>query len=1264
MSTINLSIDSINTLLQRANFTFATNLHKEFVDLQYNSNVDFKAVNNNDTDYLYHLITTLQYRTTKNIIDDVTVKLFLDLEREIALTNATIVIDPNFITLTPTTIVSPPSTAYIFNQSIGPQTADFWISGNGRLDGTLIVNGISSLNGGSTSLTRPLNDSTLNLATTAFVQNALNASAITFSNGFTNNAGVVQLGNAPLIQNTALNLNGFTFGFSGDIMVNGLKLGRGNGSLSSNTAFGNQALVMNNNSSGLENTAIGQFALTANTSGRKNTGIGAQALSTNTVGEFNTGVGDYALISQTTASYNTAVGSSSLYSTTIGGTNTAIGTQAGYFTTTGIGNVFLGYSAGYNETGSNKLYIANSSTSTPLLQGDFSAATLIINGIVSITGNLNANTSVYTPLLSNIATQDNAKIQLAGAGLYLSRNIGDANPIVIINNEHASSTGKLLDVRNQNTTSFSVSHGGLINIGTFATGVAGTDTIVVNHGGQLGTIAALSLTTTGTGGAATLTGSVLNIPNYAGGVTSVFTRTGAIVAVSGDYNTSQVTESGSLYFTNARAIASTLTGYVSGSGTLTASDTILSAIQKLNGNIAASVTGVASVFGRSGTVVATSGDYNTLQVTENTNLYFTNARATASTLTGYTSGAGVVSSTDTILSAVQKLNGNIAALVTGVSSFNTRTGAVTLTTADVNAINATTLGTIGTGVWQGTAIADTYISSSANWNTTYTNRITSLTTTGNSGAATLASNVLNIPNYTLVGLGGISSISLVTPGVLYTTPVTWSVASGAATATLSLITQSANGILAGPTTGSAAAPTFRALVSADIPSNVALAGSPTTTTQATADNTTKIATTAFVQSVISSNAVYLSSSVFAGAGTAGSPYTIATAGVTNAMLANSTISGVSLGGTLAALSQGTGITSFSYTGASTATVAINQGFAPTWTGVHNFNQTINVTPADSVLLINPTAAALNAQQFSPGLNLGGFGWATTGSTSQASNFRIYNSISQGTGSPTGSLTIDYSVNGGAYSNKYSFTSSGAITQVFGSLAASQADALFIRNTTASTVGTPVQRAGSIRWQGAAWNTTTPANNNHYGYIDFRPVSGATPSAALWFSTNITGSIVDQMSINSAGNLTLTGGLVGVTSGSNASASIVGEIITSSVAVGSAVTLTTATAANVTSISLTAGDWDVTGVVAYNPGVTTTTTYFQGGISTTTATIGALGTYFTNTFAIATNTTDAAEVCPTVQINVSGTTTVYLVTQAAFAVSTLKAYGFIRARRIR
>jgi hypothetical protein len=49
---------------------------------------------------------------------------------------------------------------------------------------------------------------------------------------------------------------------------------------------------------------------------------------------------------------------------------------------TGNGNIFIGYNAGSYETGSNKLYIANSNTSKPLIYGDFGAAFpfVVING--------------------------------------------------------------------------------------------------------------------------------------------------------------------------------------------------------------------------------------------------------------------------------------------------------------------------------------------------------------------------------------------------------------------------------------------------------------------------------------------------------------------------------------------------------------------------------------------------------------------------------------------------------------------------------------------------------------------------------------------------------------------------------------------------------------------------------------------------------------------------------------------------------------------
>ena len=46
----------------------------------------------------------------------------------------------------------------------------------------------------------------------------------------------------------------------------------------------------------------------------------------------------------------------------------------------------------------------------------------------------------------------------------------------------------------------------------------------------------------------------------------------------------------------------------------------------------------------------------------------------------------------------------------------------------------------------------------ANWDNAYSNRITSLTTSGSSGAATLTSNTLNIPQYTAAGLGAVTSV--------------------------------------------------------------------------------------------------------------------------------------------------------------------------------------------------------------------------------------------------------------------------------------------------------------------------------------------------------------------------------------------------------------------------------------------------------------------------------------------------------------------------
>jgi hypothetical protein len=92
---------------------------------------------------------------------------------------------------------------------------------------------------------------------------------------------------------------------------------------------------------------------------------------------------------------------------------------------------------------------------------------------------------------------------------------------------------------------------------TIGSGLTLTSGVLSSTGG--GT--SLSLTTIGTSGAATYNSGtgVLNIPIYsagAGAVSSVFGRTGAVVATTGDYNTDLVTEgSTNLYYSNARARA-------------------------------------------------------------------------------------------------------------------------------------------------------------------------------------------------------------------------------------------------------------------------------------------------------------------------------------------------------------------------------------------------------------------------------------------------------------------------------------------------------------------------------------------------------------------------------------------------------------------------------------------------------------------------------------------------------------------------------------
>lgn len=143
------------------------------------------------------------------------------------------------------------------------------------------------------------------------------------------------------------------------------------------------------------NVYYGESAGRENVTGLYNTALGSNALRNNTASE-NVAVGFQAAAANTTGGGNVAVGVLSIAANTQGNANVALGNEALRNNQTGSGNIAIGTAAGYNETGSDKLYIDNSSTTTPLIYGDFAADSLRINGTLNINGNYTFPTTAGT----------------------------------------------------------------------------------------------------------------------------------------------------------------------------------------------------------------------------------------------------------------------------------------------------------------------------------------------------------------------------------------------------------------------------------------------------------------------------------------------------------------------------------------------------------------------------------------------------------------------------------------------------------------------------------------------------------------------------------------------------------------------------------------------------------------------------------------------------------------------------------------------------
>lgn len=178
---------------------------------------------------------------------------------------------------------------------------------------------------------------------------------------------------------------------------------------------------------GSNNSFLGYYAGKLVTSGTSNTFLGSNAGQSLTTGSYNSFVGYNSGVSATgnmnvfmgyfsgtsntgdrnaffgahaggagSGSYNVLLGNYAGDVLTSGNNNVFVGYKSGFSNGTGTGNIFVGYQSGYFETGSDKLYIDNSDTATPLIYGDFLGNKLGINSLPNTTHTLTVGGTIHS----------------------------------------------------------------------------------------------------------------------------------------------------------------------------------------------------------------------------------------------------------------------------------------------------------------------------------------------------------------------------------------------------------------------------------------------------------------------------------------------------------------------------------------------------------------------------------------------------------------------------------------------------------------------------------------------------------------------------------------------------------------------------------------------------------------------------------------------------------------------------------------------------
>lgn len=236
--------------------------------------------------------------------------------------------------------------------------------------------------------------------------------------------------------------------------------GRGNTSLGYYTFYNNSSGFQNNavgyealynNVTGGYNNAFGFQSMYSNVGGYDNSAFGDVSLYSNTSGRGNTAIGNASMNANTTGSYNTGLGNHALFLNTIGASNTAVGTWSLYNSLSGDYNVGVGhYASYYNTTGSNNVSVGVSA----LQSNQTGAANVAIgaNSLYNFTGGgavaigsgalyTNASGTNNTAVGYNALNLETGNNCTALGYSALEKSTGNANTAVGNNALNANTTG-------------------------------------------------------------------------------------------------------------------------------------------------------------------------------------------------------------------------------------------------------------------------------------------------------------------------------------------------------------------------------------------------------------------------------------------------------------------------------------------------------------------------------------------------------------------------------------------------------------------------------------------------------------------------------------------------------------------------------------------------------------------------------------------------------------------------------------------------------